>query len=133
MPQDMRIYNLTMSFGHLPTALTRRAKKELKTQSMEQLYNSAKVHGLSIYERLLLLETNLNVISVALKNSSRKAEYFDLEAMKQQCVPHPDGTPKHPVYLATYRVLEHLPLGAINSMWLATKDGRELILINIWG
>ena len=43
--------------------------KELKNQSMEQLYNSAKVHGLSIYERFLLLETNLNVLSSALKNT----------------------------------------------------------------
>ncbi len=61
------------------------------------------------------------------------SEYFDMEDMRQHCVPHPDGTPKHSVYLATYRVLEHIPLDAINSMWLATKDGRELELKPIEG
>ncbi len=45
--------------------------KELKTQSMEHLYNSAKVHGLSIYDRFLLLETSLNIISTALKDTGR--------------------------------------------------------------
>ncbi|MCF7958168.1 MAG: hypothetical protein K9M57_06955 [Phycisphaerae bacterium] len=56
------------------------------------------------------------------------SDYFDLETMRQKCVSHPNGTPKHSVYLAAYRVLEHVPHDAINSMWLATKDGRELEL-----
>lgn len=43
--------------------------KELKSQSMDYLYNSAKIHGLSIYERLQLLETNLRFISKSIKNS----------------------------------------------------------------
>lgn len=45
--------------------------KELKTQTMTQLYNSAKVHGLSIYDRFILLETNLNILSAAIKNTGR--------------------------------------------------------------
>ena len=45
--------------------------KELKTQSMEQLYNSASVHGRSINERFILLETNLNILSTAFKDLGR--------------------------------------------------------------
>ena len=45
--------------------------KELKSQSGEQLYNSAKVHGLSVYERFLFLETNLNIFSAALNDTVR--------------------------------------------------------------
>ncbi len=43
-----------------------------------------------------------------------------------RCVPHPDGQPKHSVYLSVYRVLEHVPLSAIGNLYLATRDGRVL-------
>ena len=57
-----------------------------------------------------------------------QSEYFDLTHIRDRCVPHSDGTPKHSVYLAIYRVMEHVPLEAVNSLWLATKDGRVLKL-----
>lgn len=53
--------------------------KELKTQSMDQLYNSATVHGLSISERFLLLETNLNILSTVLKTPNRRPEAINVE------------------------------------------------------
>lgn len=62
---------------------------ELKTQSMEQLYNSAKVHGLSIYERFLLVETNLHILSAAINHAGRGAaglnakEIIGDQALKQ--------------------------------------------------
>jgi len=60
--------------------------------------------------------------------SDFRSDYFDLTSFADRCVRHPDGQPKHSVYLGIYRVLEHVPLGAINNLYLATKDGRVLEL-----
>jgi hypothetical protein len=57
-----------------------------------------------------------------------QSDHFDLSHVRDRCVPHADGTPKHSVYLSIYRVLEHVPPEAINSLWLTTKDGRVLEL-----
>ncbi len=56
------------------------------------------------------------------------SDYFDLSKVDERCVPHPDGTPKRSVYLAIYRVLEHVPRDALRSLWLITRDGRHLEL-----
>ena len=40
--------------------------------------------------------------------------FFRIEEALARCVPHPDGRPKRSVYVANYRVLEHVPLGAYN-------------------
>ena len=53
-------------------------------------------------------------------------DYFDLASGRERCVPHPDGNPKHSVYLAIYRALEHVPLEAIGSLYLVTEHGRAL-------
>jgi len=57
-----------------------------------------------------------------------KSDHFDLSKVAERCVPHADGQPKHSVYLSIYRVLEHVPLEAVNSLWLVTRDGRILEL-----
>lgn len=57
-----------------------------------------------------------------------ESEYFDLQGAIQLCTPHEDGQPKHSVYVSTYRVLEHVPLEAIGSLWLATSNGMALEL-----
>lgn len=57
-----------------------------------------------------------------------QSDYFDLATAKQSCVPHPDGQPKHSIYVSTYRVLEHIPLEVMGNLWLATRDGRTLQL-----
>ena len=41
-------------------------------------------------------------------------------------MPHADGRPKYSVYLGIYRVLEHVPLDALQSLWLVTRHGRVL-------
>lgn len=56
------------------------------------------------------------------------SDYFDLADLERRCAPHPDGQPKHSLYLAIYRVLEHVPLDAIESLWLITAHGRALEL-----
>jgi putative nucleotidyltransferase with HDIG domain len=53
--------------------------KQLKTQGMEQLYNSAKIHGLSIYERFLLLESHLNNLSSAIQATGPKMDPVNAE------------------------------------------------------
>lgn len=52
--------------------------------------------------------------------------FFPIEASLPRCVAHPDGKPKRSVYLSVYRVVEHVPLGAILRLYLVTKDGRTL-------
>jgi len=60
--------------------------------------------------------------------SDLQSDYFDLQKAIPHCKAHSDGQPKHSVYVSTYRVLEHVPLEAIGSLWLATRDGRVLEL-----
>lgn len=60
--------------------------------------------------------------------SDFQSQHFDLEKAIQQCVPHHDGQPKHSVYVAIYRVFERVPLEALGSLWLITRDGRPLEL-----
>lgn len=51
---------------------------------------------------------------------------FPLETALKRCVAHPDGKPKRSVYVAVYRVVEHVPLSALRRLYLTTKDGRTL-------
>ncbi len=53
---------------------------------------------------------------------------FDWEYARSKCVSHPNGELKHSVYLSVYRTLEHIPLSAIGSIYLTTRDGRSLEL-----
>jgi hypothetical protein len=55
-------------------------------------------------------------------------EYFDIEAGYERLVPHEDGSPKRSVYIGIYRVLEHIPLSAIQRLYVTTQDGRTLPL-----
>lgn len=51
--------------------------EQLTKQGMDQLYNSAKAHGLSIYERFLFLETNLNLIGSTVFKEENKLSGFN--------------------------------------------------------
>jgi hypothetical protein len=53
-------------------------------------------------------------------------EYFDLEAGYKRLVPHEDGSLKRSVYISIYRVLEHIPLTAVQRLYVTTRDGRTL-------
>ena len=53
---------------------------------------------------------------------------FDIQNLESRCVPHPNGEPKHSVYLSVYRVLERIPTSAIRNLFMATPDGRVLEL-----
>ena len=53
-------------------------------------------------------------------------KYFDMSLVEKKCVPHKDGRPKKSLYISIYRVLEHIPISAIKSLYLVTRDGRVL-------
>jgi hypothetical protein len=55
-------------------------------------------------------------------------DYFRIEEGIRRCVPHEDGSPKASIYISVYRVLEHVPLGALQRLYLVTADGRVLAL-----
>ncbi len=55
-------------------------------------------------------------------------DYFDWEFARERCVTHCDGRPKSSLYMSIYRVLEHVPLEHMLSMYLVTQDGRTLEL-----
>ncbi|HEY59200.1 MAG TPA: hypothetical protein G4N92_00715 [Anaerolineae bacterium] len=73
----------------------------------------------------------------SLKKSRGQAIFFELaptfrskafpinEGLKR-CVPHEDGTPKRSIYISVYRVLEHVPVDALQKLHLVTQDGRIL-------
>lgn len=48
------------------------------------------------------------------------------EYIERRCVPQEGGRPKSSVYLSIYRVLETIPLKALNKLYLVTDDGRVL-------
>jgi hypothetical protein len=55
-----------------------------------------------------------------------RSDDVDLADLDARCAPHPDGSPKRSLYLAIYRVLEHIPRSAIGDLYLVTRDGRVL-------
>lgn len=55
-----------------------------------------------------------------------RSDYFDIDEAIRRCVPGPDGTPKHSVYISVYRVLEHLSLSALGKLYLTTPYGETL-------
>lgn len=55
-------------------------------------------------------------------------DHFDWDYARERCVAHENGEPKHSVWMSVYRVLEQVPLSAMRSMYLTTKDGRSLPL-----
>ena len=55
-------------------------------------------------------------------------DFFPIEKGFARCVAHEDGSPKKSVYIATYRVLEHVSLKGLDTLYLVTKFGETLPL-----
>lgn len=51
---------------------------------------------------------------------------FPIDSGLKRCIPHENGEPKHSVYIAVYRVVEHVPVSALLRLYLTTRDGRTL-------
>ena len=54
--------------------------------------------------------------------------FFRIDEAMARCVPHENGAPKKSVYVATYRVLEHVPLDVMGKLYLTTRYGKVLPL-----
>jgi len=54
--------------------------------------------------------------------------FFRIDEAMARCVPHENGRPKKSVYIGTYRVLEHIPLEAMGTLYLTTRFGKVLPL-----
>ena len=68
---------------------------------------------------------NGQVIFIEIDPSFRH-EFFQIDKGVARCIPTADGLPKTSVYIAIYRVLEHIPLTAMGSLYYVTRDGRAL-------
>jgi hypothetical protein len=55
-----------------------------------------------------------------------RSDFFHIEEGVKRCVVHEDGSPKSSIYISVYRVLENIPMDAIQSLYLTTQDGRTL-------
>ncbi len=61
-------------------------------------------------------------------NRNFKSDYLNLDDIEKRCVMNEDGSPKRSKYISIYRVLEHVPMEAIENLYLVTDDGRVLEL-----
>jgi hypothetical protein len=57
-----------------------------------------------------------------------ESDFFPLQQVRERCVPDETGQPKASVYAGIYRVLEHIPVAALGTLHLVTRDGRVLCL-----
>lgn len=49
--------------------------------------------------------------------------YFRIDEALKELKPHPDGRPKATKYISSYRVLEHIDIDAIKTLYIANSDG----------
>ncbi|MBU2508481.1 MAG: hypothetical protein KJ799_17430 [Bacteroidetes bacterium] len=61
-------------------------------------------------------------------DKSKIVNHFKLSDIDKRCIAHDDGSPKRSVYISIYRVLELLPINALQELHLVTDDGRVLTL-----
>lgn len=52
--------------------------------------------------------------------------FFKIDEGIARCIPESDGRPKSSVYIAIYRVLEHIPIAAMGNLYYVARDGRAL-------
>ena len=55
-----------------------------------------------------------------------RSDFFHIEEGLKRCILHEDGSPKQSIYISVYRVLENIPMRAIQRLYLTTQDGRTL-------
>jgi len=59
---------------------------------------------------------------------SYRHQYLSIDEALARCVSKADGSPKNSVYISMYRVLEHLPVGALGKLYLSAAKGATLAL-----
>jgi len=61
-------------------------------------------------------------------NPATAAEAFGIQNLDERCAPHANGELRRSSYIAIYRVLEQLPLGSVQALYLTTRKGISLRL-----
>jgi hypothetical protein len=56
-------------------------------------------------------------------DATYRNDFFDIENILKELIPHADGRPKATKFIASYRVLEHVDLSAIGKLYLSTEEG----------
>ena len=56
------------------------------------------------------------------------SDHFKMDAARAKCVQHADGSPRRSSYVSVYNVLSHIPISALGTLHLSTKDGITLSL-----
>jgi hypothetical protein len=51
-------------------------------------------------------------------------DFLDIENILKELKPHSDGRPKATKFIASYRVLEHVELSAIERLYISTQEGH---------
>ncbi|MFC2116327.1 hypothetical protein ACFLTU_07615 [Bacteroidota bacterium] len=64
--------------------------------------------------------------SIFFEIDMEKMENLPWEYINKRLIPYEDGEPKRSLFLSIYRVLEHVPLEALKSLYLVTDDGKVL-------
>jgi len=57
-----------------------------------------------------------------------QSDAFKLDNARAKCEAHPDGSPRRSSYVSVYNVLAQVPVSALGSLYLTTKDGITLEL-----
>jgi hypothetical protein len=57
-----------------------------------------------------------------------RSDFFNIKDGLARCTTHEDGSPKASIYISVYRVLENVPMSAIEDLYLTTQDGRTIKL-----
>jgi len=57
-----------------------------------------------------------------------RSDAFRLDEAREKCTPHPDGSSRRSTYVSVYDVLANVPVSAMGSLFLTTKDGITLEL-----
>lgn len=61
-------------------------------------------------------------------DASFRHPFFRIEEALEDVRPHEDGRPKATKFISVYRVLEHLDLGSLETLYLSTPEGAVLEL-----
>ncbi len=61
-------------------------------------------------------------------DANYRHDFFNIDEAMSAVFPHEDGRPKATKFISSYRVLEHIDLNAIKSLYLVTSNGRTLEL-----
>lgn len=56
------------------------------------------------------------------------SSHFQMDVARAKCQPHPDGSPRRSTYVSVYNVLSNVPINALGTLHLTTKDGLTLSL-----